>query len=68
VVGVESGQAVDAVPIAFDEADGRRIGRLCVMRVKHRSFVDEVVVRHRISAGVGDTLDINHDGGAYARM
>jgi len=60
MVGVQSGQAIDASPIAFDEADVRLIGRLRVMRVEHRSFVDEVVVEHRISAGIGDTLDINY--------
>lgn len=41
---------------------------LVVSVVEYRAFIDEFLVRHRISAGVGDALDIDDDGSMHARM
>jgi hypothetical protein len=44
------------------------MGLFAVIRVQHGPFVDEVIVGHRVSAGVGDAFDVDDDGGPDAGM
>ena len=69
VVGFQCGQPIDAFPVAaFDLLNVFLVGLLAVIRVQHWPFVDEFVVGHRVSAGVGDPFDIDHDRGPGTRV
>src|SRR6202043_2595626 len=68
VVGPERGQSINAAPVALAEANVRIVGCLVVMRVEHRSLVDQLVVGHRESAGIGDPFDRDDDDRTDAGM
>lgn len=68
MVGVQRRQAIDAVLVAIDDTREGFLGRFAEVGVQHRSFIDEVVIGNRESACIRDAVDVDHDGGARARM